>query len=365
MFFLKKLFGFSIPTSVVLLDIGAESIGGAYVLLSDADTPSQVIYQVRRNISPRTNEDHITAMERTLEELGAQLVREGTPSLLRKSGSGHANFVLVSISAPWQETRLHTKQLIRKDPFIFTKDLLVEHFLKSEEAGTGRTRVDTSAIGVLLNGYSTQDPFGKLVNRATVTMLTSTIATNAVRNITKSLRRLFHMKEALVLSEASLHYQAIRLAFPHEKDSIIFDASGQELAISLVRAGQLVGLVELRRVTRSEDTWAVEARAALHTLSKQAPLPSRIFLISNEDRAKLFKDALAKQEMQALWLAGKKPSMTAVLTSHLQTMVKLDTDVEPDTRISLMARYANKAFQNGVLHPLSCGFMTYEDIPNS
>ncbi len=109
--------------SVAFIDIAADSVAGAYAQYAKSETPV-ILYARRLPIDIRTDEPHETALLRALQTLGDELIREGAPVLLRASGSGSADTILVSIDAPWGEITLRTEKLERESSFIFTKSIV-------------------------------------------------------------------------------------------------------------------------------------------------------------------------------------------------------------------------------------------------
>ena len=113
---LKHFFGHSKTESVVLIDIRADSIAGAYAYSKKEEAP-MLAYTTRIPISARTDESAENAMLRALETLGDSLIREGAPILLRATGSGRSDSILVSIDGLWQKTSVRTERFEQKDPF--------------------------------------------------------------------------------------------------------------------------------------------------------------------------------------------------------------------------------------------------------
>ncbi|MEK7086239.1 MAG: hypothetical protein AAB951_00450, partial [Patescibacteria group bacterium] len=101
MSFLKNLFQKKESGgSVILIDIGGESVAGAYVRYEVNELP-KLLYTRRLPIEIQNGEERERAMVRALSILGKNLIREGAPVLARTTGSGSADMILVSIDAPW------------------------------------------------------------------------------------------------------------------------------------------------------------------------------------------------------------------------------------------------------------------------
>lgn len=340
-----NLFSFTkkLPRSVALLDVCAESVGGAYVLFIEGQVP-QIVYATRIAIEAHDGEALETAMERTLAQLGEQLIREGAPVLLRVGGSGRADVVLASVSSPWQSVTVRTEHIEdNKKAFTFTRALVEKTLANAAKPPAGSVLADEMAMGTILNGYETHEPYGKRVNRASIIVLSAFVTERAGRAIAGVLRTLFHTKDIILSAGAALHAQALRDAFPHERDALMLDATGTDLVISLVRHGFLVATLEVH--TPTEEAWTDELFAALHVLAKRYPLPHAIFLISSETVREKLMAALAAAPLGALWLSDEPPTVMAVQPAHLAGLLKYANEGAPDLHLMLLALYARHSLE--------------------
>ncbi len=339
MSFLRDLFSKKQILSVALIEVSSESVGGAYALVSP-NSATQVLYSLRLPIEAHMKEKPEAAMERTLRTLGGELVRLGAPVLLRATGSGTARQVLVAVSAPWQETTVRTEVLEEKKSFVLTEDHIQQVLLNSAHIPPGRILVDETPVGITLNGYSTDKPVGKRATRATVTVLASTIDEHATMSVANVLRSLFHTKDIQLIAGSSLRYQALRKAFPHERDCLILDASGSEISTALVRNSFLVATYDMKSVVASEKRWPEEVRVALRKISEGNPLPHTILLITDGEKRLELKKMLDDTSLSTLWFSDEPPTIIAVQPSHVSALVKHMGMSEPDLPLLLMGLHA-------------------------
>lgn len=340
MSFFSRLFRSVRAESVVLIDISAGSVAGAYAYYTEGEAPS-LLYTRRLPIEIRAGEEHERAMLRALEVLGSVLIREGAPVLSRHAGKGSANTVLVSVDAPWQETKVRTELLERKTPFTFTKGMVAMALEKTSVTAPGKLLADESIIGTILNGYETRNPYGRKVKRAAIVTLTSLIDESISKGIVTALRSLFHTTHILSIAGSSLRYQAMRVAFPHERSALILDAIGPLLSISLVRKSFLVAVTEMTEgiSIADADSWVQRIVNELTELAKRYPLPRTIFLLSREQDAPLLEKALNAAKVGGLWLSDNPPKVVPVLASHVIGLVRQETAAPPDLPLLLMALY--------------------------
>ena len=260
--------------SVVLIDIGANSVAGAYARYTEVELPT-LLYTRRLPIEIWGEESHEHAMFCALEVLGSVLIREGAPTLARTIGNGRIDSVLVSVDAPWQETNVRTETFERKDPFVFTKHMATTALEKTRAVIPGRHFADESIISATANGYRTRDPYEKNIRHASLTVLTSLIHAEVAERIIKTLRDLYHAERVRLIAGTSLRYQAMRRAFPHE---------------------------------REPNTSSLE-------------------------------QALAAADLGKLWVADTPPKIISVLPSHIVGSVRQVSTAPPDLLLLLMALY--------------------------
>lgn len=324
--------------SVVLIDIGIGSVAGACATITPGGSPV-LLYTRRLPIEPHSHESHEKAMLRALTVLGEALVREGAPALMRATGTGTADTILVSIDAPWQTTSVRTEHFEQDEAFLFTKDMVTKALEKASNAPEGKILVDESIIGTVLNGYETRDPYGKQTSRAAIIILTSFIDESIAEHIHTTLRSLYHVKNTITIAGSSLRYQAMRIAFPHERDALILDATDQSVALALVRKGLLVNVTEIQNRTKDITMWVENVTNTLKDISKHFPLPRTIFLLTREPDITSLREVLDGADLGKLWLSDNPPKIVSVLGSHLTSLVRQATTTTPDISLLLMALF--------------------------
>lgn len=323
--------------SVVLIDISAESVAGAYAHYVENDIPV-VLYTRRLPIEIHDGEPHETAMLRALKTLGDELIREGAPILMRAAGSGSASVITVSIDTPWQETKVRTENFERTEPFTFTRSMVATAMQKTSATTPGKVLADESIIGTILNGYETSKPFGRKAHRASVIVLSSLIDEGLADGMHATLRGLFHTRNIRFIAGSSLRYQAMRIAFPHEHDALILDATGPSVSISLIKNNLFTALAEIAN-TADDRPWIGKVIGEFSALAENHPLPRTIFLLVRESELPSVQKTLAAGNLGNLWLSDNPPKIIPVLTSHIAGLVRQTTTTPPDLQLLLMALY--------------------------
>lgn len=328
----------SFAKSIVLIDISADSVAGAYAHYKNGEMPT-LLYTRRLPIELHDGEPHETSMLRTFSTLGDALIREGAPILMRSTGSGSADAILVSIDAPWQETKIRTESFEQKTDFVFTKKMVSTVLEKTSIMSSGKVLVDESVIGTILNGYETREPYGKEAHKASIIVLTSIIEQKISDGIVTVAKSLFHTKNIFSIAGSSLRYQAVRRMFPHERDTLILDAIGSLVSIALVRKNLLVAVAEVSGAVADNDDLLIKKIMGEFTeLAKQYPLPRTIFLLAQENNSFL-EEAFKTPKLGGLWLSDNPPKVVPIIASHINGFVRQITTAPPDIQLLLTALY--------------------------
>ncbi len=321
--FLKKLLhrDYNFSESVVLIDIGSKSVVGAYVFYKKGELP-QLIYTLRLPIKPHKNENQEYALIRSLKDLCDDLIKKGAPALVRTTGNGTANRILVSFDAPWQETVVRTEIFEKESSFIFTRDLVAKRLEKTITVPKGKILVDESIVGTILNGYVTHNPYGNKVRRASVTVLTSLVRKLTTKSIVSVIKNAYHSENIFSISGNSLRYQAIRSIFPHEHDALILDDTSKSVtSISLIRTNILTSMSQVETAS-DDELWVSDITNTISSIAERYPLPKTMFLITHTNKVDSVRKKLDEIRFTSLWLSENPPKIIPVLKSHLISSIQ-------------------------------------------
>lgn len=369
-------FGKKKARSLALIDIGSASVGGAYVHIEEGTQPI-IYYTARVNVEPREGEEITDSMLRSLSFLERLLIEEGAPALRREAGDASIEQVLVSIAAPWQETRVSTTHMQERKPFTFTRAHLEEAGARILPPDKDHVRSGQAVIATILNGYETANPFGKRTTRAEMVILASSIDRKVAHSLKTSLRRAFHTDAIELTAFAPVAYAAFRDLYPHQDDFIVLDVSGCGTDVALVKRGLLTevrsvacGTHDLAQAARTagklahassgalldpmvnqsfskesgaiERTWLDGMHEAFSSFASVQALPRTVFLLADPDARDYLKRTLETSESRSLWLSDDPLSVIPVIPSHLATRVKTRGLGEGDLFLALLALYASR-----------------------
>jgi hypothetical protein len=376
----------------ILIDIGSASVGGAYAHIESNGRPT-IHYATRIIIETRDGETVDASMVRTLKEVTDALVKDGAPQVRRETGNAHADGVLVSVAAPWQETKIRTETTQAVRPFLFTKKLLSELVAKNAKIPEDRIDSGDSVIATILNGYETANPFGKHVKRVELVVLSSTLQKDVTDEVEKTLRGAFHTHQISFTGFAPASYQVFRDLYPHEHDYLLLDIRGVRSDLAFIQRGLLmdVGSIQLGthdllslgraaiddgvqitprtgdlgasylnpernarfgvRVAEAQEHWVSGLAELLRTFSNKHALPRTLFLLADDDVRGYLIRALDAPILHSLWLSDEPLRIVPVTPAQFSSYVRLQGDVAGDIFLELLALYYAKSIRPLVPDP--------------
>ncbi|HQU07827.1 MAG: hypothetical protein B7X04_01085 [Parcubacteria group bacterium 21-54-25] len=379
---LRSFFRQHAAESVVLIDIGSASISGAYARIDRAARPV-LYYTARVPIRARSATTGAADMEHALSELATMLVIRGAPVMAHAVGKGTIDKVLVSIAAPWQETRTRTERVHRPTPFRFTRRLMEDMVKKITLPLPGYTQTNKMVVATLLNGYEVAEPFGKSAHTAEVIALSSSVVDAVAQTVTTIMRRTFHTDQVTLTAFVPVAYTVLRNLYPHEEDFLIMDVTGEATDLALIKQGLLVevasvssGLNTLRRAALAagfsdsssteslrtveevalidmehnpkftqrmrvaRDEWIDKLSEAFQALTVKYALPRAIFLLAGEEALGFLKHVLDDEsDLQRLWLSDDALPILALDPGQFARHVTYRDNARGDTFLSLLALY--------------------------
>ncbi len=323
----------------VLITIDARAIAGAYAFYEDGAFP-KIVYEKRVPIVPQPNEPVIQAMLRALRVLGEALIHEGSAASTRIAGTRAIESVLVAIGSPWQETHLRREHLRSKEPFTFTHALAHKARVRAGEAPPGMLRTDDCIVGTTLNGYHTENPYGKKALRASLLILTSFIKEDASEQIRALLRKWYPIRRTRLIAGTAMRYHSVHTAFPHEENALVLDADESGIMLALIRNKLLSATADIPWPIGAAVDWSEGIRRGLTELAERYPLPQTIFLLAPEALVEPLKKAINDARSGLLWFSDGEPRIVVVRVKSLLALVTYAATGDPDPSLLLLAHFA-------------------------
>jgi hypothetical protein len=272
----------------------------------------------------------------------------------------------------------------KPDAFAFSHAVLKEALQKVASVPAGRVLAEETVIATLLNGYETNDPFGKRVNRADLVVLSSTLDGQAAEIVTRTLRSTYHTHAIRLTAFAPVAYAVFRDVYPHEKEYLILDVTGEASDLTLVKRGLLSGIVStthgladmlraadraplqvsapaealvpstevplgpagdpraLSRIEAAKADWLAGLKDALSSLAKGQALPRTLFLLAPEGSSDFLKSVLDGGPFRSLWLSDEPLTVIPVLPEHFAPYVQTRGEATGDSVLAMLALFQNK-----------------------
>ena len=232
-------------------------------------------------------------------------------------------------------------------------------------------------IAILLNGYEISKPFGKKATRAELIILSSLLDTTVAKAVENTLRKTYHTHALTMTAFAPAAYSVFRDIYPHEKDFLILDISGEATDVIFVKHGLLVNVTSIShgvgelmrsslragrtepqddnslmdparnvrfesRMEESEKEWLGKIQTTLQEFAAGHALPRTLFMLADKDSQEYLKRLLDNTEMRSLWLTTEPLRVIPVVSSHFAAFIKARGEAEGDVGLELLGLYSTK-----------------------
>lgn len=369
--------------TVALIDVGSASVGGAYATIPEDDIPA-IWYTAREKVTLREDRFLLSDLERALATLAGRLAREGAAALARSTGSAVIDDIVVSVAAPWEDTRVDARVIERKRTFTFSRALIADTFEKeTSRIPAGGVLVDHAVIATLLNGYETNEPFGKRATRADLVVLTTTLDEQVLLAIRAAITRAYNRKEMRIVGFPFVAYTVLRDTYPHERDYLIVDVTGEATDIAMVKRGVLIGvancecglnrllrvahgdgratsaapLEEMRtlvpgdvarqgndaRLAAAKETWRNGFRRVVTDYAARFPLPQTVFLLADAEARGFMQRLITETPLPELRLSDTPFSVIPVTPDQFAPYVHTRGEAQGDEFLAMLALFAGKS----------------------
>ena len=178
-------------STVVVIDIRTSSISAGYVYLQKGKLP-YLAHSVQFPVDPHATEPLSDAMPRTVELVLTSLITSGADVLSQKGLPTNADRVLVSISSPWQVSHIRSLKTEQEKPITFTESVLERMTSEVTQSQEGRKVVSQLVLSTFLNGYETQNAFGKEAKMVEVITLSTDMSEQLHELIRSLVKKAFH-----------------------------------------------------------------------------------------------------------------------------------------------------------------------------
>lgn len=367
--------------SVALIDIRSAAISAAFVILKKGSVP-EILHSVHIPLETHATEPHFEAMLRTLRLVLSTLTLEGSSLLLKNTGSGSIDKILVTMSSPWQSSHIRSVKKIEKKEFVFTKKLLEELTQSTSTKQESRVTVSELVISTFLNGYETLNPFGKVIKELEVLSLSTDIDQAVYSSVLLILKEVFHTRRVDVYAYLPELYAVLRDTYPHQKDYLVLDVGSTNIDVLVVKHGLLIDLprnehgvgdivkalhssgvssVEVPlasgvNLTTSRNTsfekstdiakgaWIESVKTLLSEVASREPLPRLVFLQSEQNVVEFIARLLDAPELRSLWLTQESLTLFQMQGTQFSKYVTVPQNTTHAASLYILALAAHKRY---------------------
>ncbi len=377
--------------TIVLIDIGSASIGGA-VLVHTKEGLSRIVYTTRKAMVFQEElnfERYIIALSETVV-----LVLENISKALK---SERPDACFCSLSEPWclSENR---NILIQKDKqFVVTKNrvasvikkdaLVFEKKIREQYPKRDTVLIQSDASLIKLNGYVSQNPYGVFVKKMEIYECLSIAPQKALNVIGGHIEKIIKCRNTSFRSFSFVAVSAICSIFPNKKIFTFIDITGETTDIAIVRDGVIrknisfsngVNMIIRRIIANTNSTeeevrsmlylyltkglegnaysridgiikntlkeWAEEFFNTLKGVSEEKMLPRLVFFATDNEMSSFFKTAIEKEVVGVLQKNNLAVNLEAFFVEGKpkDSFVSYDKDVKKDVFLFLNSVFIRK-----------------------
>ena len=389
--------------TILILDIGSGSVAGSFVNFSHAQNP-RILYTNRvpiKIVEELKGERFKQEMFNALNILLLDLNKVGL-SYLDKSSKNSIAKIYFSHASPWFISQTKTIRIEKTSPFLVTKEFLSDILQKEEEEFekaniSADDRVDKNnspqvierkLINVKLNGYKTQNPFGKKATIIELSLFLSLAESSVLQKIEELASKHFHIKEFIFHSFTLISFSAVRDMYERVSNFLLLDITGEVTDVSLIKSGSILKTMSfplgrnslIRQISEalkisgeesnslmrlflkdslnksqskvlsgvindSKMLWSGEFQKSLAELSNASSVPTTIFFTADDDVASLYSEAIRSEEFVQHSITEGLFVVSIInwsaLDSHISFRVKEDRDIF----IGIESLFFNKLFE--------------------
>lgn len=376
--------------TIVVLDIGSASVGGAVVSLESGKKP---------HILMSTREDMVFQRDLNLERLLSSMLSalEKVLHTLRKTSPkpSPSRFFCI-LSSPWYKSVTKIIRSQKDAPFTVTKKMLDElvekdaSLFRAEIETSQKTKepvepIDTHIIQIKLNGYETSDPLGKEAHAMELALFIGLSSSQTIEAIRSKVARVFHYGNISFSAFSLAAFSTSRDIFTDKKNFLFLDISGEITDIAMVKDNviletvsfplgrnflfrrlassmnatpdEAISLFRMARGGKSDETtqartekalsearkeWLASFSRILANLAKGNVIPSTVFFTADQDISSWFSEAMREEEFGQFTLTDEMFNVAFLGGEMLEKFCSVGSGVPKDPFIMLEAIFAEK-----------------------
>lgn len=346
--------------SVIIIDVGSGSVGGAVVVF-DSEAKPNIVFETRDlfPIQARLNNHRLLPLTiESLDKIMDLIFKKGLQKSIDKEGRKvFPRRIICNFSSPWHISTTKTLHFKFDKPFVisnqFVEDIIsyegknfVSKIIK-EDLGESFGQESKTAVSeqevlqTFVNGYPVLYPVDKKANEFEMIVFMSAFPHQLVKNFEKICGKHFPNIIPDFNSGTGVYFHVLRELFPNEGSFIIAHISGEttdisvvkkdvitetisfplgrnfivrrlmdevkgvtpEVALSMLRAnadGAIAPKLSaklLKILSQAEEDWVQLFSDSMKDFSKDFFLPTKVFVLAGDNSAKTFSDLITNKKL--------------------------------------------------------------------
>ncbi len=229
-------------TPVAVFDVSSASVAGAHVLVGGPkDHLPTILASSRISIPMQETIDMQRFVSDTVQGLREVLSR------LHQADVHHPSSIELALASPWYVSQTRTIQYGKETPFVCTKKLFdrliaeeIDHVVTNEldrfgTFGKDGTVVERQVSRILLNGYVTQEPFGKRVTSLEISLTITIAPKKIIDQFITELHRAYGPVRVGITTSTYTTFITARDYFHAEHECVIVDVGEEVTDVAFVK----------------------------------------------------------------------------------------------------------------------------------
>lgn len=327
----------------IVFDVGSASIGGALVGAHDEDTKAKIIYDIRIPITFQKNIKYDRLMKEmfsTMKSVAANIERNG----IRKFGNNinvrDIKDVFCVFASPWYVSDISVLKFQKDKPVTISPEFISEIIKNADNKSnksfkgqfnkkkiTNPKLIEKNIIQILLNGYATNNPYGKKSDRVDMTLFTGMISGKIENKTRELLEKTFSASDISFHTFSLVSFGAVRDIFSTEKNFLLMDIGGEVTDISIIRNDTIVKITSF---PIGKNSFIRESAKSLNTIPEEAHSLLRLYLEGKsigQESEKMEKALIAAKEKWLLSFRKTLADFEGGLSLPKTIFLTVDTDV--------------------------------------
>ncbi len=287
------------PGYGAIIDVHSGSVGIAIVYSDPALPEPEIIYAFREYIKISPHPDSaglIRSLRHALFSATLQFSQEGIQALKTYDPDAQLRKLLVVCGAPWAHTMTRYIHVEDTVPFVVTEDKMKSLVEEAERKDTEEllaldilreldvTLVERAIVNVSVNGYLVDRPYGKKVTELSLAHISGLIPRAIVEAVDDIENKVLTHTKRTTHTFALVLFCVLRDMYPHTKNAIFVDISGEATELSIMQDEVLLDTYMfpwgshtlIREVANHLKTFPDEALGHIKNFSDNSPESVRL-----------------------------------------------------------------------------------------